>query len=127
MSGALFPKPGSHKEVIQKPPIDGLEGPVTRLDEPCVYFMQFVGDDGLANGLVKIGFTTRLQMRRHSLAKEVSCHRDWLVCLGTIPGNYEIEDFFHHLYLEHRDFGEWFKPTFDPPGFIVWADDEVTT
>lgn len=94
------------------PPLPPLEnvGPVSILQEPCVYFLQFVGEGDLS-GLVKIGYSRQLIIRRRQIPKELGeFDPNWFEVLFTLPGDLQVEQGFHRKFHEHRRFGEWFEP-----------------
>lgn len=99
--------------ILSGPPPLQADGPACILCEDCVYFIQFVGESGEENGLVKIGYSGQLVQRRHELAREYIGDRfraGWLRVLGTVPGDRNREAIYHRRFHEFRVFGEWFEP-----------------
>lgn len=67
-----------------------------------VYFVQLGG-----SGLIKIGFSTNLNLRFRQLA---SGHPN-LRLLGSVPGTRLDEAKWHRQWAAQRTAGEWFKPS----------------
>lgn len=88
-----------------------MDGPASIIDGQCVYFMQFIGKGG-DEGLVKIGTTGQLRVRRHQIPAELGFpHKQrWFRVLGTIPGGRDLEQELHAKFDNFREFGEWFAP-----------------
>lgn len=87
-----------------------IEGQITLLEENCVYFVQFVGQSGNENGLVKIGYTMQFSNRLYQLVRENNVRSEWLRTINSIPGDRALEASIHAKFDHLREHGEWFQP-----------------
>lgn len=105
----LEPKPPADDWKPPKVEPLNIDGPVSILWEPCVYFIKFVGMDGEAtDGNVKIGYTGYLRNRRHQIAKEIGVWPEALRVLNTLPGDLQDERDLHDKFDKYRHAYEWF-------------------
>jgi hypothetical protein len=81
------------------------------LSGPRVYFVQSV-----EGGLVKIGFTRKLQERIGTLNRMGAAA---LSFLGSLAGDRELEQSLHERFARARVRGEWFSLTPDLLRFLV--------
>jgi hypothetical protein len=66
-----------------------------------IYFIE-------ADGLIKIGFSDQVRKRTATI---VGGQRYGGTFLGHMPGDRKVEKHLHDKFAEHRDYGEWFRPT----------------
>ncbi len=109
------------QEQAERQDAESLEtcGPVSLLDQNCVYFMQFEYKG--QRGLIKIGFSGNLPIRRYQVAQERSIPPNHLIVLGTIPGSLRDEAAIHARFDHLRVFSEWFEPAPELIEFISEA------
>lgn len=56
--------------------------------------------------LIKIGYTTNWDKRRHHIRTQAKQHG---TLLGFLNGGRDLERIMHHNFAKYRDHGEWFS------------------
>lgn len=76
-----------------------------------IYFVQ------RADGAIKIGTSEQVRTRKRELAKQHGA----LTALGFMDGSYELEEFLHATFSDHRinPRSEWFLPVPDLLEYIA--------
>lgn len=80
-----------------------------------IYFLE-------ADGLIKIGFSEQVKSRVINI---LGYQRYGGNFLGHMPGDRALEKHLHTRFAEHRDYGEWFRPTDAMRAFIATVADPI--
>jgi hypothetical protein len=77
---------------------------MNRVDQYTIYFIKPIG----MTGPIKIGLSGNPKKRLNE-------YRAWspfvLEMIGTVPGNWDDEQFLHECLADDHSHGEWFRPS----------------